>query len=362
MNGSSGVPMKTNPIFNGDKYGDNNNKYELKSTSSENTSLPQQKQKTQQQQPQIPAGGTTQLKRTQSIISQNLRDQQYQMYCSSTSPPLQQLQQPSHQQSMHNTFSPMEDTVLYCSGAVRGGQANQATPVQQRTIAGTHQFQQQYPTMAVVNNLPADTSYSSSNNTSSSAMNQNFYNKHDGGGLNVSTGDGTQFNCHQQTYQQQDVLYQPYQPEYVTYQQPQKFPFNHQQQQQQIQQQQRQHLHLQYNQLKQPQQQFQPQQNQQYQPGQEQYQRFPNQDQQQQQQLLGTINDPQYHIVEQQQQVDNNNPQNVAAITHSGGLVTSSGMQYTANDMVGESASTSFRPLQHQPQQGQMVQVSNNVV
>lgn len=376
MNGSGSTAT---PLFNGsDKFSENNKKYEAPSVTSENALLQQQKQQYQlqpiQQQPQsqylqqgfvegtgFSNGGTTQLRRTQSIISQNLRDQQYQLYCSGSSPPLQQQQQHQHQQQQHqqqqqlpqqqqygetvvsqlqqhtvnNAYGLAEDAAMYGSGGVGVGLTSIARQTQQQqAMAVTQQRQQQY---SVTNSLQSETNFTSSSGTGNTTTAlQQLYNKRDGSGYDDNTSGSARFDSQQQTYQhQQEVLYQPYQPEYATYQQQQQ-PYNQQHQQQQQQQQQ-----------PQPQQQYQQQQ---FQQGQlPQYQRFPNQEQQQQP-ILATMGDnSQQYAIGQQQREDNNYTQNTTVLTHNGGLVTSGGTKYNTNDaMVVEYNSTAFRPFQQQ--------------
>jgi len=389
MNGSGSTTTTATPLYNGsDKFGENNNKYD--SVPSENAQKQQYQQQTQQQQYQqhgfadgfsTSSGTTTQLRRTQSIISQNLRDQQYQLYCTGSSPPLQQLQPVQQhqygdtavaqlqQQTANNAYGPVEDGgLLYGTGGVGTGPSSivaRQAQQQQQTIAAASQLRQQQYTaagIATANSLQTETNYSSPIGTGNAAAMQQqlFYNKRGDSG-------GALFNCQQQTYQQQqEVLYQPYQPEYGTYQQQQQQPPNqqpqHQQQQplsynqmQQQQQpnQQQPNQQQQYNQSQQqPQQQYQQPQNQQYQSSQlQQYQRFPNQDQHQQQ-TVGD-NSHQYSIeqqLQQQNRVDINSGQNVSALTLGGVPVTSGGIKYDAT--AAELSSTAFRPLQQQ--QGQV--------
>jgi hypothetical protein len=361
------------PLINGSgKFTENSNKYEAPSVSGENALLEQQKQQYQQQpmqqQPQsqyqqqgfvegFSNGSTTQLRRTQSIISQSLRDQQYQLYCSSSSPPLQQqqqLQQRPHQQlqpvqqqqyvgtavsqlqqhPVNNAYGMAEDAVMYGSGGVGVGLANiarqQQQQQQQQVMAVGQQRQQQY---SMTNNLQAETNYTSSGTGNTTIALQQPYNKRDGNGYDSNTSGSARFDSQPQTYQQQqEVLYQPYQPEYATYQQ-------------QPQQQQQQNP---YNQL--PQQQQKAQQQYQQQPFQQgqppQFQRFPNQDQQQQQSAMG--DNSQQYIMGSQQKEDNSITQNAIGLTQNGGI------KYNTNDvMVVEPSSTSLRPLQQQ-----LVQVS----
>jgi len=395
MNGST-----TTPLYNGsDKFGENNNKYD--SVPSDNAQKQQYQQQTQQQQQQYQqhgftdgfstsSGTTTQLRRTQSIISQNLRDQQYQLYCTGSSPPLQQLQPVQQhqygntavaqlqQQTANNAYGPAEDGgLLYGTGGVGTGPSSivgRQAQQQQQTIAAASQLRQQQYTaagIATANSLQTETNYSSAIGTGNAAamQQQSFYNKRGDSG-------GALFNCQQQTYQQQqEVLYQPYQPEYGTYQQQQQQPphqqsqhqqqqqlsYNQMQQQQQPNQQQPNHQQpnqqqqQQYNQSQQqPQQQYQQPQNQQYQSSQlQQYQRFPNQDQQQLPLTVGD-NSHQYSIEQQLQQqqnrVDINSGQNVSALTIGGLPVTSGGIKYDST--ASELSSTAFRPLQQQ--QGQV--------
>lgn len=387
MNGSGSTTTTATPLYNGsDKFGENNNKYD--SMLSENAQKQQYQQQTQQQQYQqhgyadgfsTSSGTMTQLRRTQSIISQNLRDQQYQLYCTGSSPPLQQLQPVQQhqygdtavaqvqQQTANNAYGQADDGgLLYGSGGVGTGQSNivaRQAQQQQQTITATSQLRQQQYTaagIATANSLQTETNYSSPIGTGNAAAMQQqlFYNKRG--------DDGALFNCQQQTYQQQqEVLYQPYQSEYGTYQQQQ---LSHQQQQQlsynQMQQQQQpnQQQQQQYNQSQQQlQQQYQQLQNQQYQSSQlQQYQRFPNQDQQQLPLTVGD-NSHQYSIepqIQQQQQqnrVDINSGQNVSALTLGGVPVTSGGIKYDATGA--ELSSTVFRPLQQQQDQ-----VSNYII
>lgn len=365
-------------LFNGsssNKFGENNNKYETLPASNENTLLKQQKQQYQQQQQQtqqqqyqqqgfidsggLSSGGATQLRRTQSIISQNLRDQQYQLYCSGNSPPLQQQQQPSQQQygetvvtqlqqqNVNNSYGSVGDAGLYSNSGPGGGPTNLIRQTQQQQ-AGivSQQRQQQYSTSTPFTNntgLSTEPNYLSTSGASNTAALKQFYNKRDGGGFDSSAGSDTRFNCQPQTYQQQqEVLYQPYQPEYATYQSQQQQP------QQQLLYNQSQHQ--QPNQLQQSQQQY--QQNQQYpQSQQQQYQRFPNQDQKQPQ--LGD-HQPQY-VVEQQQRVDNNYVQNATTLAHGSGLVSAGGTKFSENTTGLEPSSTAFRPLQQQGQVSSMI-------
>lgn len=377
----------TTSLFNGsgsNKFGENNNKYENLPTSSENALVKQQKQQFQQQQQQsqqqqyqqqgfidssgVSSGGTTQLRRTQSIISQNLRDQQYQLYCSGNSPNLQQQQQqqPSQQQqqfgetvvtqlqqqNVNNSYGSIGDAGLYGNSGPGGGPTNLVRQGQQQQAGVvSQQRQQQYSTSFTGNNsLPTETNYLSTSGSSNTAVLRQFYNKRDTVEFDSSAGSDTRLNCQPQTYQQQqEVLYQPYQQEYATYQSQQQQP------QQQILYNQSQQ-HQQPNQIQQQQQQYQQNQNQQYpQSQQQQYQRFQNQDQNQPQ--LG--DHQQQYVVEQQQRMDNNYAQNATTLAHGSGLVSSGGTKFSENMTGSEPSSTAFRPLQ---QQGQVSNVMCNLI
>lgn len=323
MNGSSSGTTFTSTVNNGDKFNENNNKYDLLSASNEKVLIPKQPQQSQQQYSQhnfvndgqFPASGTQQLRRTQSIISQNLRDQQYQLYCSGSSPPLQQqygdtVSTQLQQKSINNTYGLLEDAVLYGNDDV--DRVNILRHMQQQQIVGpTQQRLQQYSTTTIttptsastdrtttVSNLHSGINYLTPNCTKNTATIQHLYNKQEGM-FDGSIGDSSRINCQQQTYQQpqqkQEFLYQPYQPEYNTYQQ-QQLPYN----QLQLQFSNNQQSQPQYQQYQQPQQQQPPPPIQQQQLPlliQQQHQ------QQQQQQLQPTPQQQQLQPTSQQQQL-----------------------------------------------------------
>lgn len=375
----------TTSLFNGsgsNKFGENNNKYENLPVSSENALIKQKKQQFQQQQQQsqqqqyqqqgfidssgLSSGGITQLRRTQSIISQNLRDQQYQLYCSGNSSTLLQQQQPSQQQqygepvvtqlqqqNINNSYGSIGDAGLYGNSGPGGGPTNLVRQGQQKQAGVvSQQHQQQYSTSFTGNNsLPTETNYLSTSSSNNTTVLKQFYNKRDSDGFDSSAGSDTRFNCQPQTYQQQqEVLYQPYQPEYATYQSQQQQP------QQQILYNQSQQ-HQQPNQLQQQQQQQQCQQNQNLQYPQNQQQQYQRQNQDQKQPQLG--DHQQQYGVEQQQRVDNNYAQNATTLTHGSGLVSSGGTKFSENMTGLEPSSTAFRPLQ---QQGQVSNVIYNLI